>query len=112
MPDRDYRIRKTNLGYMPSDGEHLTGYVTRLQDIIKQITYGGDNKMHQEKFWCHTNPRSAYCFICDMFDMLDYLYEIISDMASDDKRNIWKCSRPTDSHDALTFRFKPHPVKR
>jgi len=111
MPINDQRIRKSNLGYLPSDGEHLTGYITRLKDIMDALRYGGDNKLHQEKFWCHINPRSSYCWVCDLLDMVDYLHGLMSDIAKNDKKHSWVCCRPTDSHDALTFTFKPH-IKR
>ncbi len=111
MPINDQRLRKTNLGYLPSDGEHLSGYIKRLKDVIDSIRYGGDNKLHQEKFWCHINPRSSYCWVCDLLDTLDYTHDLLKDIVESDKKNKWTCERPTDSHDALTFSFKPHPKK-
>ncbi len=104
----DSRIRKSNLGYLPSDGETLKGYAKRLHDVKDMIRYGGDNKLHQEKFWCHINPRSSYCWVCDTLDMVDYVVEILDDIVSSDKKNKWVCFRPPDSHDPLTFTFKPH----
>ncbi len=111
MPDiRDNRIRQSNLGYLPSDGESLKGYCKRLHDIKDAIRYGGDNKLHQEKFWCHINPRSSYCWVCDILDMIDYTLELLEDIVLYDKKDTWKCYRPSDSHDQLTFTFKPHHV--
>jgi len=107
MPINDQRIRKTNSGYLPSDDETLSGFLSRLQDIQKDIRYGGDNKLHQEKFWCHINPRGSYCWVCDMLDMLDYMLGMIADIIKNDTKHIWKCYRPSDSHDALMFEFKP-----
>ncbi len=107
MPINDQRIRKSNLGYLPSDGERLSGYVTRLEDVIKSIRYSGENVLHQEKFWCHINPRASNCFVCDMLDMQDYLIELFKDIAEMDKKHVWICERPKDSHDALTFKFVP-----
>ncbi len=111
MPINDQRIRKSNLGYLPSDGEHLKGYVLSLKDTIDSIRYGGDNKLHQEKFWCHINPRSSYCWVCDLLDMVDYLHSLMTDIVKADKKNKWVCKRPENSHDALTFEFLPHPKK-
>lgn len=108
MPINDQRIRKTNVGYLPSTGERLSNYVKRLKDVKEQIRYGGDNKLHIEKFWCHINPRSSYCWVCDLMDLNDYLLGIIKDIAEQDKKRVWKCFRPTESHDSLTFLFKPH----
>ncbi len=107
MPVNDQRIRKSNMGYLPSDGEHLTAYVLRIKDIKDQLRYSGENVMHQEKFWCHINPRSSYCWICDLLDLVDYIHDLMKDIADSDKKHHWICSRPTDSHDALTFEFKP-----
>ncbi len=107
MDSNDRRIRITNVGYLPSDGETLKGYVKRLQDVKNNIRYGGDNKLHQEKFWCHINPRSSYCWVCDILDMIDYIIEILQDISKEDLKNKWTCFRPTDSHDQLTFTFKP-----
>ncbi len=107
MPINDQRIRKSNLGFLPSDGEHLGPYVQRIKDIKDQLRYSGENVMHQEKFWCHINPRSSYCWICDLLDMVDYIHDILQNIADFDKKSRWKCVRPSDSHDALTFTFKP-----
>ncbi len=107
MPVNDQRIRKSNLGYLPSDGEHLLGYVKRLKDCIDAIRYGGENVLHQEKFWCHINPRSSVCFVCDILDMIDYTYGLLEDITKSDKKNKWICTRPENSHDALTFHFVP-----
>ncbi len=106
MDSNDRRIRITNAGYLPSDGELLVGYVKRLHDVKDNIRYGGDNKLHQEKFWCHINPRSSYCWVCDILDMIDYLIEMVTDIAETDNKAVWRCYRPTDSHDPLTFQFK------
>ncbi len=95
------------MGYLPSDGEHLSAYVHRIKDVKDQLRYSGENVLHQEKFWCHINPRSSYCWVCDLLDMVDYISGILSDMAEFDKKHKWKCIRPSDSHDALTFSFKP-----
>jgi len=105
------RIRQTNVGYLPSDGEQLEGYLKRLHDVKDAIRYGGDNKLHQEKFWCHINPRSSYCWVCDLLDFLDYIIQILEDIQKKDKKHRWKCYRPGDSHDPLTFEFKPYPIK-
>ncbi len=110
MPINDQRIRKSNLGYMPSDKENLAGYALRLKDIIDAMRYGGDNKLHQEKFWCHINPRSSYCWICDLLDMVDYIHGLLTDISKTSKIN-YVCERPPDSHDALSFTFKPHKLR-
>lgn len=111
MPINDQRIRKSNLGYLPSDGEHLSGYIKRLEDIIKELRYGGENKLHQEKFWCHINPRSSYCWVCDLLDMCDYIHSLLLDISKEDKKAQYVCKRPHNSHDALTFEFKRHVIK-
>ncbi len=105
---RDERLRKTDLGYLPTDGELLKSYLTRLRDCTEQLRGSNDFAMHQNKFWCHTNPNSSYCFVCNMMDWLEYVVEIVQDMVEDDKKATWKCVRPTASHDALTFEFKRH----
>ncbi len=94
------------MGYLPSDGESLKAYVGRLKDIKDQLRYSGENVMHQEKFWCHINPRSSYCWVCDLLDMVDYIHSLMEDIVTEDKKGKWKCFRPEDSHDALTFTFK------
>ncbi len=111
MPINDQRIRKSNLGYLPSDGEQLSGYIKRLGDVIQMLRYGGENKLHQEKFWCHIDPRSSYCFVCDWLDMIDYIHSILTDISIEDKKARYVCERPKDSHDALTFHFKRHVIK-
>ncbi len=105
MPVNDQRIRKSNMGYLPSDGENLKAYVQRLHDIKEQLRYGGENVLHQEKFWCHVNPRSSYCWVCDLLDLVDYISDLLKDIVEQDKKGKYTCHRPSDSHDALTFEF-------
>ncbi len=112
MPVNDQRIRKSNLGYLPSDKETLEGYVLRLKDIIDSIRYGSENVLHQEKFWCHINPRSSSCFVCDILDMMDYLQSLMGDLVKNDKKNRWFCERPPNTHDNLSFEFKPRNKPR
>ncbi len=112
MPINDQRIRKTNLGYLPTDSVNLKSYVIQLEDVIKTLRYGGENVLHTEKFWCHINPRSSYCWVCDLLDMVDYIHSILKEIVELDKKNVWKCHRPEGSHDALTFTFKPQPKPR
>ncbi len=104
MPVNDQRIRKTNLGYIPSDGEHLEGYISRLEQIQHDIRYGGDNQLHIEKFWCHINPRSSYCWVCDLLDLLDYLVGMNKDIIKADKKHTWKAKR-----DGSDYTFVPYP---
>ncbi len=106
MPINDQRIRKSNMGYLPTDGEHLSEYTRRLKDIKDQLRYSGENVLHQEKFWCHINPRSSYCWVCDLLDMVDYIQSLLEDIIKNDKKGKWRCVRPPNSHDALTFEFK------
>ncbi len=84
----------------------MSGYIKRLKDIQQTLRYGGENKLHQEKFWCHINPRSSYCWVCDLLDFIDYIIDLMDDVSKEDKKAHYICKRPTDSHDALTFSFK------
>ncbi len=113
MPINDQRIRKTNLGYLPTDGAYLNGYIKLLKDVKDTLRYGGENKLHQEKFYCHTNQRSSYCFVCDWLDMIDYIWEILEDIEQECKKHKIKfvCERPPDSHDPLTFRFVAKKIR-
>lgn len=105
---RDERLRKTDIGYLPSDGELLKSFLKRLRDITEQLRGSNDFAMHISKFWCHTNPNSSYCFVCNMMDMLEYVIEITQDIVENTpKKLMYKCFRPTASHDAFTFEFKP-----
>jgi hypothetical protein len=112
IPVNDQRIRKSNLGYLPSDGERLSGYVKRLKDIQETLRYGGDNKLHQEKFWCHINPRSSYCWVCDLLDMVDYILGLLEDMDNNSVKMVWICKRPPNTHDSMTFEFVPSPIRK
>ncbi len=93
---------KTNLAFLPTDGEHLRAYVKRLQDVIQQIRY--DDSAPHDKWYTHYS--SGPCYICEMLDMLDYMQGILTDIVNYDKKHEWVCVRPEDSHDALTFSFK------
>lgn len=105
MPINDQRIRKTDMGYLPSDKETLKGYILRLKDIRDQIRYGGDNQLHIEKFWCHVNPRSSRCWVCDMLDLLDYIIDLMQSLVENDPHHIWKAVRLEGTQD---FTFKPN----
>ncbi len=103
MPINDQRIRKTNLGYLPVDGCNLEAYVKLLKDVQETMRYGGENKLHQEKFYCHTNPRSSYCFVCDWLDMVDYLIGMMEDIATEARRLKlqFRCVRPFNASNFL-----------
>ncbi len=93
---------KTNLGFLPSDGEHMKGYVIRLKDVVQQIR--NDDSAPHIKWYTHYN--AGPCFICEMLDILDYLVNLMEDICNYDKKASWKCVRPANSHDALTFTFQ------
>lgn len=102
MPIKDQRIRKTDMGYYPSDRETLKGYVLRLKDVRDSIRYGGDNQLHIEKFWCHVNPRASRCWVCDLLDLVDYIIDMMNDIVECDKKRVWKAYKNQDN-----WSFKP-----
>ncbi len=112
MPIKDQRIRKSNVGYLPSEGENLTAWVDRLKLIKDALRYGGDNQLHIEKFWCHINPRSSSCWVCDLMDILDYIIGIAEDITKYDKKHKWKCYRTSDSKDPYSYSFKPVHINK
>ncbi len=95
---------KQNLGFLPSDGETLFAYTLRIRDIMQQIRHGAATA--HEKWYTHYSVGS--CFICELMDMCDYMQATLQDIVNYDKKGHWKCFRPTESHDALTFSFQRH----
>ncbi len=94
---------RINLGFLPSDGERLQSYVQRLKDLYEQIRHSYA-PVH-EKWYTHYS--AGACWICDVLDVLDYIIGTMEDIAHYDKKHKWVCYRPTESHDSLTFTFKP-----
>ncbi len=98
------RREKQDIGYLPTDGEHLGPYVRRLKDYAEQTRY--DIFPTHEKWYTHYH--AGPCFICDYADLVDYLISTMEDMVNYDKKGKWRCERPPNSHDALSFTFKRH----
>ncbi len=103
----DYRTDRTDVGYLPSDGEHLKAYADRLKSVANhnRYAYGPTH----EKFYTHYGPSS--CFVCNFMDMLDYCISILDDIWQNDKKNRWVCEKPIGSPDVMSFQFKPHKIK-
>ncbi len=98
-------VRKIDFGYLPSDGELLLPYVNRLKSIVMQQRYSYSTE--HEKWWTHR--RNSGCFICNFMDCCDYLVTILGDMAIEQEKYYWKCSRDqSGSKDPLSFVFKPY----
>ncbi len=102
----DYRTDRTDVGYLPSDGEHLKAYAARLQGVANhnRYAYGPTH----EKFYTHYGPSS--CFVCNFMDMLDYTISILNYIWQNDKKNRWICEKAIGSPDVMAFEFKPHKI--
>ncbi len=96
-----YAKDRQDLGYLPSDGETLKAYCSRLREVERQNRYAYAPK--HETWYEHTKPAS--CFICNFMDMTDYLIGCIEDMLKQDIHGKWTCHRPEGSKDPLTFVF-------
>ncbi len=103
----NYRENRTDLGYLPSEGETLAGYVARLKAIHQQNRHAYSPP--HEKWYTHYGSKP--CWICNFMDISDYIIAILEDIGNLDKKNHWKCIRPSKSYDSLTFTFKPFPKK-
>ncbi len=102
-----YKKERTDLGYLPSEGEHLSAYVNRLISVLQQNRFA---YMPPHENWrTHTQP--APCFICNFADIADYLASILNDFVKNDKKQTWRCYRPDASHDPMSFSFQPSPKK-
>ncbi len=100
----NYKKDRQDLGYLPSDHEHLSSYVDRLRDVLQQNRYAYAPK-HEN--W-YTHYGSAPCWICNFMDISDYLCSVLQDMVEQDKTRTWKCKRPQGQTDPLAFVFIPH----
>lgn len=96
------RISKSDLGYLPSDGETLEAYAYRLTDICQQTRH--DTMTSHDKWYTHYG--AGPCWICNMIDMCDYMCSLLKDIQTNDKKARWKIVRPTDSYDAMTFTLR------
>ncbi len=91
------------MGYLPSDGETLRAYCTRIKTISQTNRYAFSPD--HEKWWVHRNP--SPCYICNFMDMLDYLVSCLENVEANDKNHLWRCCRPEGTQDPLMFEFKP-----
>ncbi len=99
----NYAKDRQDLGYLPSNGEHLSAYVNRLQSVLQQNRYSYAPK--HETFFTHYGPHP--CWICNFMDIADYLASVLQDFVTEDKKRNWVCHKPIGSTDPMTFVFKP-----
>ncbi len=95
---------RMDMGYLPSDGEHLTAYVNRLKTVVEQNRYS--YAPAHEKWYTHRG--NAPCWICNFMDCCDYLVGILLEMSADSNYS-WKCEKGLN-HDKnpLSYVWKPH----
>ncbi len=101
----NYAKDRQDLGYLPSNGEHLPSYLQRVRDVAQQSRYAYAPK--HESFFTYYGPHP--CWICNQMDMLDYLVSILEDFVTNDKKRDWVCFKPVGQTDPMAFEFKPHP---
>ncbi len=98
----DFPIHKTNVGYLPSQGEDLRQYIKRLADVTRQNRYDYTN-VHL-KFFSHYGV--GPCFVCDLWDMCDYVISMVEGVVASDKKGRYICVKTTSSSDPLSFTFE------
>jgi len=98
----NYKKDRQDLGYLPSDGEDLFHFAERLHDVAQQHRYSY-SPPHEN--W-YTHYGSAPCWICNIFDMLDYCISMLLDIAKNLKTR-WVCVREKGQNDPFMFSFKP-----
>ncbi len=93
-----------DMGYLPSDGELLTSYVTRLKTIVEQNRY--TYAPAHEKWYTHRG--NAPCFICNFMDCCDYLVAICIEM-SQSTTYYFKCEKGSNADkNPLSFIWKAY----
>ncbi len=101
----NYKKDRIDLGYLPSDGEHLQAYVARLQAVLS--TNRHSFAPSHENWFTHYGP--SPCWICNFMDLSDYLASILQDFVTEDKKHKWVCEKPVGTAgDPMSFIFKPH----
>lgn len=100
----NYIKDRTDVGFLPSDGENLKAYAARLRSIAQhnRYAYGPTH----EKFYTHYGPSS--CFVCNFMDMLDYTISVLDDIWQSDKKATWSCEKDSGSPDIMAFKFVRH----
>ncbi len=88
---------------MPSEGEHLGPYVSRLQSVLEEVV-NRYSDVH-EKLWSHRGPHP--CWVCSLEHISQYLAGILQDIEKIDNKRMWICQRPENNQDPLTFYWKP-----
>lgn len=101
----NYKLDRQDLGYLPSEGEHLEAYVARLTSVLQQSRYA--YSPNHEKWYTHYG--SAPCWICNVMDCADYLAGIMQDIVKNDKKRKWVCERPVGTQDVMAFNWIPKP---
>ncbi len=99
---------KISVGFAPSIGEELQAYAQRLKHIIAE--HRGYSLGHYNWF---THRGAGACWICDIMNVAEFSTDLMYDVAKEDKKHIWRCTRkpsqdPNRMDDPLSFVFKPH----
>lgn len=100
----DFRTDRTDIGYLPSDGEKLKAYAQRLRSIAEHNRHA--YAPTHEKFYTHYGPSS--CFVCNFMDMLDWTIATLDDIWQSDKKASWVCEKSDTSNDPMAFKFIRH----
>ncbi len=100
---------KESFGYLPSEGELLSGYASRLRVTLSQ--FEGYAQGHIS--W-YTHYGKGPCWICDLLNMSRYICDILNDIDNElsPKKLKLVAERPKGSYDNTNFEFKIHPKHR
>ncbi len=101
----NYSKDRQDLGYLPSDGEHLHAYCARLKSVLQQNRYAF--APNHEKWYTHYGP--SPCWICNFMDLADYLADVLEDITIEDKKRKWVCERPIGQKDPMAYVWRPKP---
>ncbi len=80
---------KTTVGFLPSEGETLSGYCARLREIGKQQEEYSTNHIK----W-YTHYGSGACWICDSNNIMRYTLDVLNDIVLEIKKYDLKATHP------------------
>jgi len=101
MSYREQSVSHSDIGYHPSNGEHMQSYADRLKSIQSQTRH---NFTDHFKWWEHRGNKP--CRICNTLDMLDYCIDTLVSIQQADKKASWKFEIDTNFDTIIVKRIK------
>ncbi len=91
---------KISITFVPTEGETLLGYSTRIVALSSELR----ERLHNHTAW-YTHYGAGPCSICDLLAFVDYLSSMCVDIAKFDKKKSFVAHK--NGTDPLAWEFTP-----